>query len=149
MTEPRERPRWLYRFDNFSRAFALLREAIEGMEEREPSQLEQEGIVQRFEYTWELAWKTLKDFLDDQGISLNPATPKAVIRAAFKADIISRGDDWMAALDARNKMSHTYNFEVFKQVVSDIRAQYLGLFDSLHDYLVHHILQADEPEPSG
>lgn len=56
------KPRWVYRFDNYRRAFFLLREAIETMESRELTQLEKEGVIQRFEYTWELSWKVLKDY---------------------------------------------------------------------------------------
>lgn len=57
-------PRWLYRFDNFKRAFSLLREAINIMQERKITQLETEGAIQRFEYTWELTWLVLKDYLE-------------------------------------------------------------------------------------
>ena len=143
MIDSGERPRWQYRFDNFSRAYVLLREAIEAMDERELSQLEREGIIQRFEYTWELAWKTLKDYLDYQGIVLASVTPKAVLRAAYKAEIIFRGDDWMAALDARNKMSHTYDFGEFEKIIADIRACYLSLFDALYEKLLSETLKSD------
>lgn len=136
MTSRNDKPRWRYRFDNFARAFVLLREAIELDQERELSQLEREGIIQRFEYTWELAWQTLKDYLEFQGIVIESATPRAVIKAAFEAGIISRGDDWMDALDARNKMSHTYNFKVFEQVISDIQATFLDLLDEVYEMLL-------------
>ena len=137
-----ERPRWEYRFDNFQRAFFLLREAIELSQERPLSNLEQEGTIQRFEYCWELAWKTLKDYLEFQGIILETATPRSVIKAAFGAGVIDRGDDWMAALDARNKMSHTYNFKVFEGVVKDIQARYLALMDGMHDNMLAEVTRA-------
>jgi len=127
-----DKPRWIYRFDNYKRAFLLLREAIETLEERELTQLEKEGIIQRFEYTWELAWKVLKDYLDSQGVILEKITPASVIKASFEAKIIQDGDIWMKVLDARNKMSHTYNLKTFEEVIDDIRKHYLKLFDDLH-----------------
>ena len=70
--------RWQYRFDNYRRAFLLLREAVERMESASLTQLEKEGLIQRFEYTWELAWKVLKDYLEQQGVVLETVTPLAV-----------------------------------------------------------------------
>ncbi len=71
-------PRWQYRFENYHRAFALLREAIE--QEKPLTQLEKEGVIQRFEYTMELAWKTLKDYLESENVVFDQITPRAVIR---------------------------------------------------------------------
>jgi nucleotidyltransferase substrate binding protein (TIGR01987 family) len=117
-------PRWVYRFDNFKSAFALLSEAIQMIRERKISALEQEGVIQRFEYTWELTWKVLKDYLEYTGIILETVTPAAVIKAAIAANIIKNGDVWMAALDSRNKMSHTYDFKKFKKIVISIEKEY-------------------------
>lgn len=129
-------PRWTYRFANYRRAFVLLREAIAISEQRELTQLEKEGVIQRFEYTWELAWKTLKDLLEAEGVDLPTITPAATIKAALAARLIDRGDGWMRTLDARNKMAHTYNFAAFETVVADIHAEYLALFDDLHERLL-------------
>ena len=117
-------PRWVYRFDNFKRAFALLSEAIQMMRERKINALEQEGVIQRFEYTWELTWKVLKDYLEYTGIILETVTPAAVIKAAIAANIIKNGDVWMSALDSRNKMSHTYDFKKFEKIVISIEKEY-------------------------
>ena len=133
MQQEPERPRWQYRFDNYKRAFTLLREAIEYHQERELTDLEKEGTIQRFEYTWELAWKTLKDYLEDQGVVLEKITPKAVIVASVEAKIISNQEIWMQALDDRNKMSHVYSTVVFEKVISNIAAGYLSLFDQLYE----------------
>ncbi len=140
MSEKEEKPRWQYRYDNFQRAVVLLREALETLEAGKMSQLEREGMIQRFEFCWELAWKTLKDYLDDQGIVLPTATPRSVIRAAHMAGILTDGDAWMAALDARNKMSHTYNFKVFEQVVVEIQTRYMQLIENLFDFLTDAIV---------
>jgi nucleotidyltransferase substrate binding protein (TIGR01987 family) len=134
-----DKPRWIYRFDNYKRAFSLLREAIESMEERDLTQLEKEGIIQRFEYTWELAWKVIKDYLEHEGVTLDKVTPASVIREAFAAKIIKNGDTWMKALDARNKMSHTYNIKNFEEVIEEIREQYLALFDDLHFSMLENL----------
>jgi nucleotidyltransferase substrate binding protein (TIGR01987 family) len=138
-------PRWLYRFDNYKRAFVLLREGIATMEERPLSQLEKEGVIQRFEYTWELAWKLLKDYLEASGVVLATVTPAAVIKAAFAAKLIDDGDGWMRALDARNKMSHTYDVKVFEQIIQEIRSHHLILLDRLY----RGMLQKAEAEAEG
>lgn len=137
-----EKPRWQYRYQNFSRAFSLLREAVDLGYEREMSPLEREGMIQRFEYCLELAWKTMKDILDEEGVEIALATPRTVVRAAFVAGLIENGPEWMAALDARNKMSHVYSFDAFEQVAGEVRDRYFALFDALHDKLLSMIVQA-------
>jgi nucleotidyltransferase substrate binding protein (TIGR01987 family) len=127
-----DKPRYVYRFENFKRAFLLLREAIELGLARETTQLEKEGTIQRFEYTWELAWKTMKDYLEHTGIILETVTPSSTIKAAFAANIIQNGDIWMQALDARNLMSHVYEFKSFNQVIADISAKYLNVLDDFY-----------------
>lgn len=131
-----EKPRWIYRFDNYRRAFLLLREVVETMQERPLSQLEKEGAIQRFEYSWELAWKTLKDYLEYRGIVLETITPSAVIKSAFAAKIIGSGDIWMKALDARNEMSHSYNFATFEKIITEIKEQYLSILEELYMMLL-------------
>ena len=127
-----EQPRWIYRFENFSRALSLLRDAIDLMQVRELTQLEKEGVIQRFGYTWELAWKVLRDYLEQGGIVLNTVTPASVIKAAVAARIVPQGEVWMRALDARNRMSHTYSVKLFEQIIADIRAHYLWELEALH-----------------
>ncbi|MBY0405848.1 MAG: nucleotidyltransferase substrate binding protein [Cyanobacteria bacterium] len=127
-----EKPRWQYRFDNFKRAYLLLREGIEASQERALSQLEKEGLIQRFEYTMELAWKTMKDYLEFQNVVLAQITPRAIVKEAFSAKLITDGQVWMDALDARNKMSHTYNFAQFEAVIQDIQSRYLEAIGALY-----------------
>ena len=93
-----DKPRWQHRFANFKRAFSLLREAIELKETKELSELEKEGIIQRFKYTWELAWKTIKDYLENDGVILDKITPKAVIIAGIEAKFIINHEAWMGCL---------------------------------------------------
>lgn len=136
-------PRWYYRFDNYRRAFSLLREAIE--QENPLTQPEKEGVIQRFEYTMELAWKTLKDYLESEGVVFDQITPRAVIRRAFEAGVITQGEIWQTALDARNRMSRTYNFDTFEQVIADIHTGYLAAFDELHEFLLVRRINAGTP----
>jgi nucleotidyltransferase substrate binding protein (TIGR01987 family) len=119
-----QKPRWLNRFDNLKRAFLLLREVMEIIQERKLSPLEQEGVIQRFEYTWELTWKVLKDYLEYSGIVLDTITARSVIKEAIAAKIIDNGDVWMDALDSRNKMSHTYNYKDFEKIIISIEKNY-------------------------
>ncbi len=132
MTDPT--PRWKYRAVNYRRAFSLLREALD--QERELSQLEKEGLIQRFEYTMELAWKSMKDYLEYENMILDQITPRTVIRRAYEAGLIHQGSIWQAALDARNRMSHTYNFEDFEQVIAELRTSYVLAFEEWDDFLL-------------
>ena len=123
--------RWHYRFRNFSRAYTLLREATEPAVS-ELNQLEREGVIQRFEYTFELAWLTLKDRLEYDGVALATVTPRNVIREAFGARLIADGETWTEMLSDRNLMSHTYDFARFEAVIENIRNRYLGILDDLY-----------------
>lgn len=133
-------PRWQYRFENFGRAYVRLRQLIELGNERQLTEVEKEATIQRFEYTWELAWKVLKDYLQTSGVALTTVTPTAVIKAAFQAGLIDNGEDWMDALDARNKMSHVYDLEVFEKVIADVSSRFLGLFEALYFRLMEEEL---------
>ena len=132
--------RWKQRFQNFDRAFVLLREAVEGTPEM-LSPLEKEGVVQRFEYTFELAWKTLKDYLEEGGLVIVPVTPRQVIKDAFAAKVISDGDVWIRMLDNRNLLSHTYDFSVFEHAVKAISEHYLPAMAKLHKSFAEKILE--------
>ena len=123
--------RWHYRFRNFSRAYTLLREAME-RDIAELNELEREGVIQRFEYTFELAWNTLKDRLEYGGIVLTEVTPRNVIRQACAARLIADAEIWMDMLTDRNLMSHTYDFARFEAVIGSIRSRYLAVLDVLY-----------------
>lgn len=131
MPPPDPTPRWLYRFDNFTRASALLRDAMAMRAARELNTLERDGVVRRFRTTWDLAWKVLKDHLDHTGVVLDTVTPASVVRAAFAANLIADGKAWLRALDARNRMSHTYSAKAFDAVLEAIDREFLGLFEAL------------------
>ena len=131
--------RWHYRFTNFSRAYSLLREALEdGVQSL--NQLEREGVIQRFEFTFELSWNLLKDKLEHDGIILPTVTPRAVIRQAFQSKLIDDCETWLDMLVDRNLMSHTYDFEKFEAVILRIHTRYLAILDALYHRLLPEAL---------
>src|SRR5713101_3335814 len=127
--------RWKQRFDNFDRAFVLLREVCDrGVDSL--SQLEKEGAIQRFEVAFELAWKTLKDYLEESGVVVNPVTPRNVIKEAFAAKLLQDAEDaqvWIDMMLHRNLLSHTYDIKVFEAVLQTVAERYFPAFDRLHE----------------
>ena len=129
--------RWKQRFQNFDRAFVLLRDALAG-QPANLSPLEKEGVIQRFEYTFELAWKTLRDYLEDGGLVIAPVTPRQVLKEAFAAKVIQQGPVWIAMLDHRTLLSHTNDLAVFEAAVTQIAGNYLPGLAELHHYFTEH-----------
>lgn len=126
--------RWKQRFQNFDRAFVLLRDAME----QGPSalnQLEKEGVIQRFEYCFELAWKCVKDYLEEGGLVFPTVTPRQVLKDAFAAKVLADGQVWIDMLDHRNLLSHTYNLASFEKAVEAIHKRYLVAIEQLHEFL--------------
>ena len=126
--------RWRQRFQNFENGFLLLREALENGP-GSLNKLEKEGVIQRFEYTFELAWKSMKDYLEENGVLIAPVTPRQVVKDAFAAKLIEDGQIWIDMLNHRNLLSHTYDFSVFEKAVEAIAARYIPALASLHAFL--------------
>ena len=119
--------RWLQRFSNYNKALAQLEKfVLKG----ELSDLEEQGLIKAFEYTYELGWNTLKDYLEYQGI-LNMAGSRDVIREAYKANLIENGEQWMLMLSSRNLTSHSYNEDTADQIADAVLNVYFELFKSL------------------
>ena len=125
--------RWQYRFENFRKAYFLLCEAVEDVENL--TQLEQEGLVQHFEFCTELAWKTIKDYLESENIIFKQRTPRAILKEAIALDFLAHGQTWLDILDACNKMFHTYDFKSFQDVVDEIAREYITCFRELYETL--------------
>lgn len=142
-----ETPRWRYRYTNFARALQLLREAADIAAERGLSQLEKEGVVQRFEFTWELARNLVTDYLQFTGASLVETTPRRVLREAIKFGLLDNGELWMEALDDRNRMAHTYSQSALDQVVPKVLSKYITIFELLNTFMIEKML-GDEPSGS-
>ncbi len=119
--------RWQQRFTNYKKAFAQLDEAIQT---KRPSTLERAGIIQMFEFTAELAWNTLKDYLQNQGIN-DITGSRDAIRKAFKHGLLQDGMSWMKMLESRNLTSHIYNENVADTIMTDVINIYHPLFKEL------------------
>jgi nucleotidyltransferase substrate binding protein (TIGR01987 family) len=124
--------RWKQRFDNFDRAFVLLREVYERKLDS-LSRLEKEGAIQRFEVAFELAWKTINDYLEESSVVVNPVTPRNVIKEAFTARLLDDADVWIDMILHRNLLSHTYDIKVFEMVLQALAERYFPAFDRLHE----------------
>jgi len=122
------------RFENFSKAFLLLKTGM-GKNANKLSDLEKEGIIQRFEYTFELAWKTLGDYLEYSGYTIDEKTPRNIIKIAFNANIIRDGEEWINMLANRNIMSHQYNFSQLEKVINDLENTHLKILEDFYNFL--------------
>lgn len=125
--------RWRQRFQNYSRAVSLLRSALANGPDV-LNDLEKEGVIQRFEYTVELAWKVLTDYLEHAGAQLSSVTPKSVVKAAFTARLISDGQCWVDMLDHRNMLSHKYDPALLGDGLLEIQRRYLPALEALHQF---------------
>ena len=119
--------RWLQRFEHFTLAHDQLADALRLMAERPLSNLEKQGTIQTFEFTYELAWSVLRDYLVWQGIESISGSRDA-IRESFKRDLIADGGAWLSMLQDRNRTVHTYNEETANQILGQLRLVYAGLF---------------------
>ena len=131
----RQEPRWKYRFESFERALHLL---TEGLQKDEPNLFERVGIIQMFEITFELAWKTLSDRLKHDGITV-VATPRQVIRDASRVGLIDDGQTWLNMLEDRNKMSHKYDLEDFEEAEDNIRSSHMFELEKFRNQFVQDV----------
>ena len=122
--------RWQQRFASYNKALLQLQNAVELNKQRSLTQLEKQGVIQAFEFTHELAWNMLKDYLQDQG-NQNIKGSKDTTREAFKVELITDGEQWMAMIQSRNLSSHTYDEHTAEQLVDAIIQQYYPLFIAL------------------
>lgn len=131
--------RWKQRFQNYEKAFGRLVRAIEVVKATPDDDLLQSGLVQTYEYTFELAWKTLKDYLESEGFLLR--SPRETIRQGFQSGFIANAEDWLQALADRNLIDHIYDDEVMARVLKDIFERY---FFILQEFNTSFKAKADE-----
>lgn len=121
--------RWRQRFQNYSDALEHLKYAVTEVEN--PSDLEKEGTIQRFEFTHELAWKVMKDFLEYEGIT-GIIGSRSATKEAFNKRLISDGQNWMNMIESRNKTVHTYIDEILEREYQLIVDEYYPLLEAFH-----------------
>lgn len=105
-----------------------LKNATNRLEEalrKEVSELEIDGILHRFEFTFELAWKTMKDCLEEQGIVGKIGSPREMIKEAFSIGLIENGEEWLNMITSRNELSHLYDEETSREIYDDIKGTYI------------------------
>jgi nucleotidyltransferase substrate binding protein (TIGR01987 family) len=122
--------RWKQRFQELSKSFAQLRKALEI---ESPDEIYRAGIIQFFEMTLELAWKTMKDYLESQEVIVQ--TPRETIQMAFQNGIVENGHTWIDALQKRNLMAHTFDESRAKEAEELIRNVYFSEIQQLITYL--------------
>ena len=122
--------RWIQRFSNYQKALLTLAEASDLAATRALSNLEQQGLIQGFEFTHELAWNVLKDYLEEQGF-VGLIGSKNATREAFKNALIADGDVWMDMIKARNMTSHTYSTDIAQGIATDILQRFYPAFKAM------------------
>lgn len=115
------------RKQDLANATKRLKEALE----QEESDLMIDGVLHRYEFTFELAWKTLKDYLEYLGITMNTGSPREVIKESFAHNLISDGETWIKMMLARNSLAHLYDEETSRQVYKEIKNEYINQIEKL------------------
>ena len=125
--------RWKQRFENFKQANSNLHETADCIKNQGLNKIYTMGIIQAYEMSFELAWKTMKDYLEYYGTVVE--SPRSTIKEAYAQNLITEGQLWIEMMEARNKTSHTYKEEFAKQIAENILNTYMKLFDNLENIL--------------
>lgn len=112
--------RWQERLNDYEEAVKRLQESLN---KNDFTELEKDGVIQRFEFTFEQAWKTLKDYLEDQGFS-DVVSPKKAIKQAFENNLLTQGDVWIDMLEDRNRLFHLYDQKISGSIFDNIKSKY-------------------------
>jgi nucleotidyltransferase substrate binding protein (TIGR01987 family) len=130
--------RWLQRLENYGKALAALTRAVGMARQRQLSELEEQGLIQAFEFTHELSWLLLKDYLSDQGVSGISGSRDAVREAVVRGLLpVGTETTWMAMIRSRNLTSHTYNPELAREIAGLIQRDYAPALEALQLELQH------------
>lgn len=132
--------RWIQRFHNFSKALSQLQRFID---KGDLNELEEQGLIQAFEYNFELAWNVLKDYYEYQGVTEIQGSRDA-FRLAFSRGLIKDGANWMQMIQSRIKTAHTYHEDTAREIAAAILNTYAGLFTDLHRTMAPLINSPDQ-----
>ena len=125
---------WTEGFETFETGLKLLRRGLaKGPEAL--NRLEAEGLIHRFEYCLELAWKITRDFLEEAGLVIAPRTPREVLRQAATAQVVEDGQAWIDMLNHRTLLAHSYDGVVFNEVIAALAGRYLPAMEQLYRFL--------------
>lgn len=128
--------RWKQRFENYEKAFGHFKKAVSNADD--PSDLEKAGVIQYFEFTHELAWKVIKDFLEYEGIT-GIIGSRSATRCAFNKGLITNGQIWMDMIESRNKTVHAYRKDILEKEYTRITENYFSLFEVFLDKMKEYI----------
>jgi len=132
--------RWIQRFNNYKKALAVLGRSVTVAQERNLNEMEEQGLVQGFEFTFELSWKLLKDYLESKGFKDFHGS-KDTFKMAFQEGLISDGEIWMEMIDSRNRSSHTYEETIARQIISLVLSKYYLKFKELAEKMNCYLSQ--------
>ena len=131
--------RWEQRFQSFEKAMSKLSEGVVRKIDT-ISDLEKEGVIQRFEFTHELAWNVIKDYFEYQG-NMSVTGSRDATREAFKTGLITDGEVWMDMIKSRNLSSHTYSEEIANEIFEKITKEYYPVFEEFRLKMKTYIVQ--------
>ena len=123
------------RYEDYKKALERLKEAML----EEPTEIIIDGTIQRYEFTFELAWKIMKDYLEYNGFIDGLSSPRNIIQLAFQNKIIKNGDIWIQMMLDRNLLSHLYDEEKSREIYNNIKNSYLVQFEQLKQFLEENI----------
>ena len=126
------------RCKDLNNALLRLDEAIEESKINKKSSTLKDGVIQRFEFSYELCWKLMKNYLEDEGIQ-EAKSPKSTFREAFKIGIIKDGDIWIDMLNDRNLTSHVYDEEISLEIYNKIIDLYNNELKNIYNFIVNKI----------
>jgi len=126
--------RWKQRFTNFKKAFLQLKQAVDIYDDN-AEDIVKEGIIQRFKFTHELAWKVMKDFLEHEGYQ-NITGSRSATRQAFNIGLVEEGQVWINMIESRNRTVHTYHENILEVEYQNVTTSYFLCFSAFHEKMI-------------